>query len=112
MLCLMIWNEEAKRMSKYLYRLAAGCRVLTRIIIGGLSMKILAQNRNHLYDITGADIFIDCDDLDYMVRLSRDGKIYELGRYHDYSVAGKELLNITKALNEGKGSYTMRFAML
>ncbi len=29
MLCLMIWNEEAKRMSKYLYRLADGCRVLT-----------------------------------------------------------------------------------
>ena len=38
MLCLMIWNEEAKRMSKYLYRLADGCRVLTKIIIGGMSM--------------------------------------------------------------------------
>lgn len=75
-------------------------------------MKILAQNRNHLYDITEADIFIDYDNLDYMVRLSRNGKIYELGRYCDYNIAGQELLNITKALSDGKDSYTMRFATL
>lgn len=71
-------------------------------------MKIMAQDKDAIFDTTGADIFLDDDGTWYYVKLQKCGKLYALGGYLSPEIAADELENIFKYLREKKGTYRMR----
>ena len=70
-------------------------------------MKIMTQNRQGLIDISGADIFLDCDEEWYFVMLARGKMKCMLGQYAEKTTAKKELSNISRYLREKKECYCM-----
>ena len=50
-------------------------------------MKIMTQSRQGLIDITGADIFLDCDEEWYFVMLVKGKMKCMLGQYSDVTTA-------------------------
>lgn len=52
-------------------------------------MKIMTQSRQGLIDITGADIFVDCDEEWYFVMLVKGKMKCMLGQYSDVTTAKK-----------------------
>lgn len=72
-------------------------------------MKIMAQDRQHMYDITGADIYIDSDTEWYHVILAKGRCKYSLGHYYRHSTAEKELKEILWHLDRNKTVYEMSY---
>lgn len=70
-------------------------------------MKIMTQSRQGLIDITGADIFLDCDEEWYFVMLVKGKMKCMLGQYSDVTTAKNELSNIFRYIREKKSCYCM-----